>query len=227
MAALGRPPVIDLTGARFGALEVLGKTSDVPPMWDCLCDCGAHVRAKTEQLRWKGKKDCGCGIRRETKPSAELRVPRAYLFIPDMKDLIPAGVIDGLGAPSKRPCSICGLVPGRRLVPVYSAMDGRFLLTRGSVDGYLTLCGVCYMLAKTNRLCRSNCLSPENWHAVAEKRLGDPRARPVGMLGMFRTLLQHQTEDERTSLQGSKVRELAEIALDEYAEGKAKAEVPA
>jgi hypothetical protein len=224
---MGRPPVIDLTGAKFGALEVLGKTGDVPPLWDCLCKCCLHVHYRTEQLRWKGKKDCGCGAGRNSSPSLESRVPRSYLFLPDMKDLIPAEVLDSLGMPSKRPCSICGMVPGRRLVPVYSAMDCRFLKTRSSVDGYLTLCGICYMLAKTNRLCRSSILSPENWHAVAEKRLGDPRVRPAGMLGMFRVLLQNQSDDERTSLQGSKVRELAEIALDEDAERKAKAEVPA
>ena len=212
----GRPPVFDLTHVRFGALEVLGKTKDDPPMWDCKCDCGLHISLRTEQLRWRNKRDCGCGVS-VVKSVNELviRVPRSYTIPADLKDLVPASVMKIFGPPSKRPCSICGETPGRRVMPVYGVLDRRFLELRGCPDAYLTICGLCYLLARANKLCRTLSTSPENWYAAAEKRLEAERVRPVGLLGMFRMLLTHQSDEERVSPQGMKVRELAEIALEE------------
>lgn len=59
---------IDLTGQRFGRLEVLSKEptrEDRQTRWLCKCDCGSLYTATSYALR-KGKtKSCGCGRRKD------------------------------------------------------------------------------------------------------------------------------------------------------------------
>ena len=59
---------IDLTGQRFGNLVVVGVASkfDLPPtkskskVFECLCDCGKRVFARSSLLKNGDKKSCGC-----------------------------------------------------------------------------------------------------------------------------------------------------------------------
>lgn len=54
---------IDLTGRRFGKLEVLCKserTDKAGTYWTCLCDCGKEITTRSDMLRKRGKSDCGC-----------------------------------------------------------------------------------------------------------------------------------------------------------------------
>jgi hypothetical protein len=62
------PPLLDLTGRRFGALAVV-RRSDAPPqsgeaMWDCRCDCGREVVRRSGNLlrkvRGAANQSCGC-----------------------------------------------------------------------------------------------------------------------------------------------------------------------
>jgi len=53
----------DLTGQRFGRLTVLGyagKNNQNRAMWNCRCECGNEVIARTDNLKSGDKKSCGC-----------------------------------------------------------------------------------------------------------------------------------------------------------------------
>lgn len=60
-----RGSAVDLTGARFGRLTVLGLTdrvaSDRSRIWRCRCDRGALVEVPANQLQFGRYKSCGCG----------------------------------------------------------------------------------------------------------------------------------------------------------------------
>lgn len=54
--------LIDLTGKRFGCLEVLRRANIMHGRWVCKCDCGRLiVRTRTAVLRKKYKMNCTCG----------------------------------------------------------------------------------------------------------------------------------------------------------------------
>lgn len=54
--------LLDLTGQRFGMLEVLTESDrrGRDRMWLCKCDCGQETLAPTSALRSGNKKSCGC-----------------------------------------------------------------------------------------------------------------------------------------------------------------------
>jgi hypothetical protein len=53
---------LDLTGARFGRLEVVAFAGSIKRRraWTCRCDCGAEVIVLTEHLRSGKTRSCGC-----------------------------------------------------------------------------------------------------------------------------------------------------------------------
>lgn len=59
-----KPRYEDLTGMRFGKLQVLSKAEDHDEhrriLWNCVCDCGNTVSAPSGQLRNGYRKSCGC-----------------------------------------------------------------------------------------------------------------------------------------------------------------------
>lgn len=60
--------LIDLTGKRFGKLEVLSKEpvqKDGRTRWLCKCDCGSTYVATSYALRNSKTKSCGCGRRKD------------------------------------------------------------------------------------------------------------------------------------------------------------------
>lgn len=53
----------DLTGQRFGKLTVVGPTAERKQgyiVWECRCDCGSTVFARTDKLRLGIVTSCGC-----------------------------------------------------------------------------------------------------------------------------------------------------------------------
>ncbi len=54
--------IIDLTGRRFGRLIVLGRdtTKDRAAYWCCMCRCGALTTVRSDHLRSKLVRSCGC-----------------------------------------------------------------------------------------------------------------------------------------------------------------------
>ena len=55
--------LVDLTGQRFGRLEVLGfagKAKNGHSRWLCKCDCGNEATVSYEALRRGDTKSCGC-----------------------------------------------------------------------------------------------------------------------------------------------------------------------
>lgn len=55
------PALKDLTGHRFGRLAAAELRRDHKgPLWLCLCDCGATVTVRTDQLKSGHTRSCGC-----------------------------------------------------------------------------------------------------------------------------------------------------------------------
>ena len=56
---------IDLTGQRFGKLEVLERVANrkSKARWLCQCDCGARKEIQAANLRNGNTRSCGCGMR--------------------------------------------------------------------------------------------------------------------------------------------------------------------
>jgi len=53
---------LDLTGQRFGELEVVSPADNIDGQtaWLCRCDCGNTVVVKTRNLRSGKTHNCGC-----------------------------------------------------------------------------------------------------------------------------------------------------------------------
>lgn len=56
------PPVIDLSGSRFGRLSVLRRAENIrrAAAWLCYCDCGNYATVRVDNLRGGQTKSCGC-----------------------------------------------------------------------------------------------------------------------------------------------------------------------
>ena len=56
------PPIIDLTGQRFGKLTVMERAPNqrTKTMWRCRCDCGGSTVVSRDNLRSGHTKACGC-----------------------------------------------------------------------------------------------------------------------------------------------------------------------
>ena len=64
----------DLTGKRFGRLEVISRAPNRGPraFWNCRCDCGRESVVATWQLTSGKTNSCGC-LRSDTHPSTEFK----------------------------------------------------------------------------------------------------------------------------------------------------------
>lgn len=206
---MARPVQYDLTAQPFGALMVLGRSNKEPSKWACQCECGKQVLFKTEQLRWQNKRDCGCG-RGKDRTAKMAGASSAYKASDDLIDLVPQLVLQSLGCADNRPCSICQLVPARRIMPVYRIQDLRFIDGRNDVASYLTLCSVCYSIARELKLHLVSSVSPDRWFMVANARFGDRPSKFPGLRDMANLVLTTQTEDEQRSLSGAETRRQAE-----------------
>lgn len=61
--AKGKPQYIDMTGERYGRVEVLefaGSNENGNALWKCRCDCGVEFITCRSNLRNGTTKSCGC-----------------------------------------------------------------------------------------------------------------------------------------------------------------------
>lgn len=60
--------LIDLTGKKFGRLNVLRRVENKlgKPCWECICDCGTIRNITSAGLR-KGTQSCGCYVKDKNK----------------------------------------------------------------------------------------------------------------------------------------------------------------
>lgn len=80
------PPLIDLTGKRFGRLAVIGIAENNAGRikWECRCDCGNMHVASGVHLKSGGTQSCGCfqreslGNNRRTHGKTRTRVYAAF-----------------------------------------------------------------------------------------------------------------------------------------------------
>lgn len=66
------PPLIDLTGQRFGLLVVEGRAGSSRhggSTWLCRCDCGGEKTVQSGCLRGGGTRSCGCLLRGKNHPN--------------------------------------------------------------------------------------------------------------------------------------------------------------
>ena len=66
------PPLIDLTGQRFGRLVVISRAEDdnqKKPQWNCICDCENKTVVRGNSLTIGHIKSCGC-LQRESASQA-------------------------------------------------------------------------------------------------------------------------------------------------------------
>lgn len=56
------PSMIDITGQRYGRLTAVSKSASINKRtyWNCICDCGSQITARTGFLRNGGTTSCGC-----------------------------------------------------------------------------------------------------------------------------------------------------------------------
>ena len=60
------PPIINLTGQRFGrlvAIKITPERQGGRVVWECKCDCGETTLVTTEHLRSGHTRSCGCSRR--------------------------------------------------------------------------------------------------------------------------------------------------------------------
>jgi hypothetical protein len=70
------PPLIDLTGQRFGAWSVIQRDGNTPVKqlrWLCRCDCGTERYVQGAHLREKASTNCGCSPRKVKHGAARRR----------------------------------------------------------------------------------------------------------------------------------------------------------
>lgn len=63
-------PIIDLTGQKFGKLEVLkyvGLSKFKAATWECLCECGNKTIVNSNALRTGHTQSCGCSRKESTR----------------------------------------------------------------------------------------------------------------------------------------------------------------
>lgn len=71
---LGKPPLKDFEGKRFGSLTVTGYAGkrDGKQMWRCRCDCGGEVEVSQGNLQNGRTKSCGCLQRKISKQNLKI-----------------------------------------------------------------------------------------------------------------------------------------------------------
>lgn len=107
------PPIIDLTGERFGKLVVIAKGDKATAghtRWICQCDCGNQTLALASVLRYGKKKSCGC-LKRESMAEvgrSNQRHASYYWRIMWTKHRLTPETFDELVERQQGKCAICG-----------------------------------------------------------------------------------------------------------------------
>lgn len=82
--------LVDLSGARFGRLLVLGRMHGTrKTSWECLCDCGTRTTARSDHLKSGACSSCGCYMREravESNTSHGMSKSRVYRIWRDMNN---------------------------------------------------------------------------------------------------------------------------------------------
>lgn len=101
-----RPPIIDITGQRFGRLVVTAMRDRRDKwgmvMWDCRCDCGNVKDIASASLRTGRTRSCGC-LERESRYVATALDISGKRF----GRLIATSALPGAGRKARRWLCIC------------------------------------------------------------------------------------------------------------------------
>jgi hypothetical protein len=77
------PPLIDITGQRFGrylAVRIAGEDNHGKPLWLCHCDCGNKRLVQSGNLRSGKSRSCGCRKIRHGQALTDKRTPEYVLW---------------------------------------------------------------------------------------------------------------------------------------------------
>lgn len=97
------PYFVDITGQRFSrlvAVRISGKDSKNRKIWECICDCGATVHVKSNNLRTGNTESCGCLLLEASRRNlaishARNRGPRNWRWNPKLTDDDRVGLRSG------------------------------------------------------------------------------------------------------------------------------------
>lgn len=138
---LGRKPITDITGRRYGKLVVLGpggRTSWNTPAWQCECDCGRIVvRGLGTLKRKRWTQSCGCS-RYGSVEAIDRHVFDTYRRSAKLRGLVFALTRTQVAALIRMDCFYCGGAPAQvtRL-----RRTARSMLVRNGIDRRLNSVG--------------------------------------------------------------------------------------
>jgi hypothetical protein len=212
----GRPPTLDLRGMKFGNLTVLESTE---LGWRCQCDCGNARIFKSADLKWNGRRSCGCGMGRARQREHTL-IGGGLVVGPVLRSIVPKAIADLFRGKYRRrmdgECPICGHVPARRMTMLYGMRSPRFREACPDPRNYMVVCELCHdHFTVTYGGTPDKQGTPANWALMV---LGDNRSRPVNKallkphMELFRTM-EPRMEDGAYGLSDLKALSLADDVL--------------
>ena len=177
----GRPPIIDLAGKTFGHLTVIER--DELSGWKCLCKCGKQAVMKTEDLRWNGRKSCGCGYGRG-EPREGKAVGGGMVLSTTLRSVIPERLTELFRQKYQRrsdnECPLCGFTPARRLTCLYGVRSTLFHKVVNDFRNYIACCELCYeAFLGSYKLTPDRIATPALWAPIILGNEDAPRAHPL------------------------------------------------
>ena len=151
--------------------------------WRCLCDCGEVKILSTADLKWNGRKSCGCGLgRKKTRETA--LVGGGLVMSNTLRSLIPERVANLMKNKYRRraddECPACGYSPARRISMLYGIRSPLFTKVSEDPRNYMVVCELCYeRFRKVYGSVPDKLGTPQTWATLILED-GDPdRVRPV------------------------------------------------
>lgn len=216
----GRPPVVDLRGKVFGHLSVIERTE---LGWRCQCGCGEIAFMSTADLKWNGRKSCGCGLGRRKAREAAL-VGGGLVMSSTIRSLMPEKVAHMLRTKYHRraddECPACGHVPARRITMLYGTRSPLYTKAAEDPRNYMVLCELCYeKFRQVYGYIPDRLGTPATWTPLILGDTETPRIRPLNKallrphMELFRSVEPRLNETEY-GLSDLKAFELAATVLD-------------
>lgn len=141
------PDLQDLTGKRFGALQVIGRVKNSPSAsirWDAKCDCGKASQPLGVNLRTGRATTCGCKMLSrttfaDTKTCARCKIEKSHSFFCAVSDTKLAPYCDPCANEKKREQYRAD--PEPRIASNRKANADLKLETLGAYGGHCSCCG--------------------------------------------------------------------------------------
>ena len=100
------PRAIDLTGQKYGSIEVLERagTKGNHALWKCKCVCGIEFNATSNNLRTGNTKSCGC-VQRMTHGMRRTRVYKIWTGMKERCQRLKSAAYENYGGRGIKVCA--------------------------------------------------------------------------------------------------------------------------